>query len=286
MQASVATEASSGRLPGGSRRTGDGGVAAAAERLFEAGRDGVPCDPVRDLIAPADLDAAYAVQEINTARALAAGRRIVGFKIGLTSPAVQRQLGVGQPDFGILFADMAVGEGAPIAPGRVLQPKIEAEVALILDRNLDLEEPTVVDLIRATAYAVPALEIVGSRIKNWDIRIADTVADNASSGLFVLGGPVRTLDGLDLRGGAEMVLRRGEEVVSKGSGAACLGHPLNAAVWLAGEMARRGRPLGAGSVVLTGALGSMVPVRSGDRFEATINGLGTVSAIFSPEDLP
>ncbi len=256
-------------------------VESAADRLVEAGK-GQPCSPIRDLLPQDDLDAAYAVQDLNTWRAVTSGRRLVGCKIGLTSPEVQRQLGVHQPDFGMLFADMAVGEGNPVPAGRVLQPRIEAEVALVLERDLDVEQPTLADLLRATAYAVPALEIVGSRIRNWDIRIVDTIADNASSGLFVLGGPARKLDGLDLRGAA-MVMHRGEEIVSKGSGAQCMGHPLNAAVWLAAEMSRRGRPLRAGDTVLTGALGPMVPVRPGDDFRAQVEGLGTVAVSFSEE---
>ena len=255
-------------------------VAAAARRLWDAESSG-PCAPVRDLIGTDDLDAAYAVQERSTARALERGRRIVGRKIGLTSPAVQAQLGVDRPDFGMLFADMAAGEGLPIAAARTMQPKIEAEIALILGEGLPHADPTVADLLLATAYAVPALEIVGSRIAGWDIRITDTIADNASSGLFVLGGPARPLDGLDLGAGARMTLKRGEEVVSEGSGEACLGHPLNAAVWLAGEMARRGRPLTAGEIVLTGALGPMVPVAPGDMFTAEIAGLGRVTARFA-----
>jgi 2-keto-4-pentenoate hydratase len=187
----------------------------------------------------------------------------------------------------MLFADMAAGEGEAIEVSRLHQPKVEAEIALILAEDLDTETPTVADLIRATAFAVPALEIVGSRVANWDIRIFDTVADNASSGLFVLGGPARRIDGLDLRG-LQMTMCReksdgettGREVVSKGSGAACLGHPFNAAVWLAGEVARRGRPLRAGDVVLTGALGPMVPVTAGDTFVAQLSGLGEVTAKF------
>jgi 2-keto-4-pentenoate hydratase len=258
------------------------GINQAADRLFAAAT-GAPCEPIRELLPTDDLDAAYAVQNINTERAIASGRRIVGRKIGLTSLAVQRQLGVNQPDFGILFDDMAVGEGLPIPASRLMQPKIEAEVALIMGRDIEIEHPTISDIIAATAYALPALEIVCSRIAKWDIRITDTVADNASSGLFVLGGPARSIVGLELRD-AVMSMRRGEEVVSEGSGRACLGHPLNAAAWLAAEMARRNRPLRAGDIVLTGALGPMVPVQPGDSFEASIAGLGDVSAIFAPEN--
>ena len=257
-------------------------VTHAAQRLWDTETSG-PCAPVRDLIGVDDLDTAYAVQELSTARAVEQGRRIVGRKVGLTSPAVQKQLGVDQPDFGILYSDMAVGEGMPIEPSRTMQPKVEAEIALILGTDIMHEDPTVADIVLATAYAVPALEIVGSRIADWDIRITDTIADNASSGLFVLGGPARPLAGLDLGTGAVMTLKRGDETVSEGSGAACLGHPLNAAVWLAGEMARRGRPLRAGEIVLTGALGPMVPVTPGDVFTADIAGLGQVTAHFAQE---
>ena len=245
--------------------------------LIRAAYAGTPIAPIRSQLADLDVDAAYAIQQENTAHWQAEGRRLVGSKIGLTSRAVQKQLGVDRPDFGVLFADMLVAEDEPVATGRVLQPKIEAEVAFLLDRDVDVEAPTVADVLAAVAYAMPALEIVGSRIANWEIGIVDTVADNASSGLFVLGGPVRRLDGLDLRA-LQMQMTRGEENVSKGTGAACLGNPLNAMAWLAGELARRKRPLRAGDIVLSGALGPMVPVNPGDTFEANIAGLGMVSA--------
>lgn len=241
---------------------------------------GTPVPPIRSQLADLDVDAAYAIQQENTAHWQAEGRRLVGSKIGLTSLAVQKQLGVDRPDFGVLFADMLVGEDEPVAVGRVLQPKIEAEVAFLLERDIEAETPTIADVILAVGYAMPALEIVGSRIANWDIGIVDTVADNASSGLFVLGGPVRRLDGLDLRA-LQMQMTRRDETVSKGSGAACLGNPLNAMAWLASELARRKRPLRAGDVILSGALGPMVPANPGDAFEATITGLGTVSARFA-----
>ena len=152
--------------------------------------------------------------------ALTSGRRLVGRKIGLTAKAVQQQLGVDQPDYGALFADMERGDGDEIGAHEVLQPRAEAEVALVLDRDLAHDQPTLADLIRAVAFAVPAIEIVGSRIANWDIRIVDTIADNPSSGLYVVGGPARRLDGLDLRAGSMMMTRDGEQV-SQGSGAAC-----------------------------------------------------------------
>lgn len=255
-------------------------LTAAADRLAAAAASRVPCPPVRDLIGTDDTAAAYAVQEITTARALVAGRRIVGRKIGLTSIAVQRQLGVDQPDYGALFADMARGEGEEIAFADLMQPKIEAEIAFVLGRDLAGDDLTVVDLMRAIDFALPALEIVGSRIANWDIRLTDTIADNASSSLYVLGSRPRRLGEFEPRLAA-MAMTRAGETVSQGSGAACMGSPLNAALWLARVMARMATPLRAGDLILSGALGPMVPVQPGDCFDATIDGLGSVRAEFS-----
>lgn len=255
-------------------------IAAAAERLHRAAETRTPAAPVRELLAEGDVAAAYAVQAINTRRALDAGRRLVGRKIGLTSAAVQAQLGVDQPDYGMLFADMAVGDGLPIPPGAVLQPKVEAEVALVMEQAVTTPQPTAADLLRAVAYVVPAIEVVGSRIADWDIRLLDTIADNASAGLYVLGGPARRLDGLDLQGCRMRMTLDGREA-STGSGAACLGHPLNAAVWLARRMAELGTPLSPGDVVLTGALGPMATPRPGETAAAVIEGLGAVRAVFA-----
>ncbi|MFK0150523.1 2-keto-4-pentenoate hydratase [Streptomyces sp. NPDC090499] len=257
----------------------------AAETLAEAERTGIPCPPVRKLFASDDLDTAYAAQRVNTEHALAAGRRVVGRKIGLTSPAVQAQLGVGQPDFGVLFADMAVPDGGEVPAGRLLQPKVEAEVALVLGSDLPHRDCTLADVLRATDFVLPALEIVDSRVENWDISITDTIADNASSGLFVLGGPLRLLADLDLRG-VTMTMSRGGTEVSTGSGTDCLGSPLNAAVWLASTLAAMGDPLRAGDIVLTGALGPMAPAAPGDAFLADVTGLGSVSVRFAPATAP
>lgn len=254
-------------------------LTAAADRLDLARQTGEPCPPVRDLLGVGGVAAAYTVQRIQTERQLAIGRRVVGRKIGLTSKVVQAQLGVNSPDFGVLFDDMAVPDGAEIPQGTVLQPRVEAEVALVLERDLTFERHTVADLIRATAFALPAIEVVGSRIRDWDINIVDTVADNASSGLYVLGGPPALLRDVDLRTAGMVMERRGEQV-SAGAGAACWGHPLHAALWLANVLASLGDPLRAGDTVLTGALGPMVTAAPGDVFEARIQGLGSVRAVF------
>ncbi|OWW21641.1 2-keto-4-pentenoate hydratase [Noviherbaspirillum denitrificans] len=253
---------------------------AAAALLQSAAASGKPIAPLRERLVQADMEGAYAIQEINTRSGLARGRRLAGRKIGLTSRAVQAQLGVDQPDFGMLFADMAVGDAEPVALSRLIQPKVEAEVALVIGRDLDCERHTFADILRATEFALPAIEIVDSRIEDWNIRFADTVADNASSGLFVLGGRPVKLSDFDIAACA-MEMKRGEETVSRGNGRACLGSPLNAAVWLADVMVRCGRPLQAGDIVLTGALGPMVTVKAGDRFDVAIEGLGAVSTLFA-----
>lgn len=250
-----------------------------AAMLREAADSRRPIAPVAPLLPAGDLDAAYAVQEVNTVAALAAGRRLVGRKIGLTSAAVQRQLGVDRPDYGMLFADMGYDDRADVPIDAVLQPRVEAEVALVLGADLTAERNSLADVIAATAFALPCLEIVGSRIADWRIGIVDTIADNASSGAFVLGTTPRPLAALDLRL-CGMVLEQNGEPAATGVGQACLGNPLNAARWLADVMARAGRPLRAGDVILSGALGPMAPVVRGDLIEARINGLGSVAARF------
>jgi 2-keto-4-pentenoate hydratase len=245
-------------------------------------RNGKAIAPLRETFPAFGPQEAYAVQEMNTQRKLQDGGRLIGRKIGLTAKAVQKQLGVDQPDYGMLFADMAIADGEPVAWSRLMQPKVEAEVALVMAHDLPEPGISMAQMLRGVAFALPAIEIVGSRIAEWNIRFVDTVADNASSGLFVLGNTPVPLDGLDLRL-AGMVMERKGEQVSLGAGAACLGHPLNAALWLANKMAALGRGLKAGDVVLTGALGPMVPVNPGDVFEARIQGLGSVRAVFEEQ---
>lgn len=253
--------------------------AAAAERLAAAERSGVPAAPVRDMLGD-DLDAAYATQElVITARENPRNPR-VGRKVGLTAVAVQRQLGVDQPDFGVLLADMRVDERTPVPIGRLLQPRIEAEIAFVLrDEVLDASREAVV---AAVDHAVAALEIVDSRVADWDITIVDTVADNASSARFVLGADRVPLAEIDTVA-ARMRMTRDGETVAEGDGAACLGDPVNALVWVAETALRLGRPLQAGEVVLSGALGPMIPFGPGDQVTAQITGLGSVSATATKE---
>jgi 2-keto-4-pentenoate hydratase len=246
-----------------------------AERLRAAYKTG-PVPPLRDGLDPGDAAGAYAVQALNTKSWIQAGRRIIGRKVGLTAKAVQAQLGVDQPDFGILFADMAIADGGTLRAADVLQPKAEAEVAIILSHGLDHPQATAQDVYAAADHAAAAIEIVDSRIADWKITFADTVADNGSSAFFVLGGTRRKLDGLDLYT-CGMALEVNGALASLGAGAACLGHPLEAAAWLARTLALAGDPLKAGDIVLTGALGPMVTLKPGDHVTAKIGGLGSAS---------
>lgn len=263
--------------------TDDPSVAEAARLLREAYESRTPCAPIRDLLPEGSIEVAYAVQRMNTELGVDQGRRIVGWKTGLTSRAVQTQLGVDRPDFGVLFADTCYGDGEPVPLSRLLQPRVEAEVAFVLGRDLPTAQITHADVLGATAFVLPSIEIVDSRIADWQIQIVDTVADNASSGLFVLGGRPARLHDVDLHDVA-MDLRLGDEVVSSGTGAACLAHPVNAVVWLANTLASVGTPLRAGDVVMSGSLGPVVPVNGPCTFVATFDGLGTVRAEFVKGD--
>jgi 2-keto-4-pentenoate hydratase len=251
-----------------------------AGALREAARSRRFIAPLSKTYAELDIGLAYAIQRSNAEHRLTQGRRVIGRKIGLTAVAVQQQLGVDQPDYGVLFDDMGYGDAELIPEAILTQPRIEAEVAFVMGRDLTGENPSLVDLINAVEYVLPALEIVGSRIRDWNIRITDTIADNASSCAFVLGTRPHRLESVDLRL-CGMVLELRGDPVSVGAGAACLGNPLNAMLWLARKMVSLETPLRAGDLVLSGALGPMVAVQPGDVFEARINGLGSVRANFA-----
>lgn len=252
---------------------------ATAARI-RAAHAGPTIAPIRFAEPHATIDDAYAIQTLNRDHWVRAGRRIVGAKIGLTSKAVQQQLGVDQPDFGILFADMQVGEQDDVSAGRLLQPKVEAEIAFCLGRDIDAASDDPADLVDAIAYALPALEIVDSRIADWDIKMVDTVADNASSGLFVLGSQPVDIRDIDLAA-CEMRMEKNGALASEGGGAACLGNPLNALRWLAEMRIARDEPLKAGNIILSGALGPMVPAAPGDSFQADIAGIGSIGVRFA-----
>lgn len=249
-----------------------------ARRLRDAYRNGAIA-PLRDGLEPGDATGAYAVQAINTRFWSDSGRKIVGRKVGLTAKAVQAQLGVDQPDFGVLFDDMVIADGGHVDADHFIKPRAEAEVAVILASDITAPDATADDVMSACAYAVAAIEIVDSRIADWKITFADTVADNGSSAAFVLGREQRLLDGLDLYT-CGMALEVNGAIASIGAGAACLGHPLEAAAWLARTLVQAGEPLRAGDVVLTGALGPMVSLTPGDLVVARIGGLGSVSFRF------
>ena len=254
-------------------------IQEAADRLWEADSRGEVCNPVRELIGTDDLEAAYKAQAINTKRKLDRGEAIVGYKVGLTSEAIQIQLGVDQPDFGVLTDITRIPNGGSMEASIILQPKIETEIAFVLDRDLGDRRPVMETLLDSISKATSCLEIVGSRIENWDIRITDTIADNASASHFVVADEFVNLEAIDLEG-CSMEMTKNGETVSVGKGSACMGNPLNSALWLAQTMFDLNTPMKAGDLILAGALGSMSSVQSGDSFVATIDGLPSISVTF------
>ena len=225
------------------------------------------------------IEDAYAIQQRLNSRRLEAGERIVGKKIGVTSQAVMNMLGVHQPDFGMLTDAMVFNEGQAIEAASLIQPKAEGEIAFLLKRDLMGPGVTAADVLAATEGVMACFEIVDSRVQDWKIKIQDTVADNASCGVFVLGDRVVDPRGLDLVT-CGMVLEKNGEVVVTGAGAATMASPLNAMAWLANTLGRLGVPLKAGEVVLSGALGAMVPVKAGDNLRVAIGGIGGCSVRF------
>lgn len=248
-------------------------VTAAAAALHDALETTQPIAPVVDALGAGNTDAAYAVQERLIGALEAWGAVRVGRKVGLTNPAVQQQLGVDEPDFGVLLDTMEVPDQGAVSVTELIAPRIEAEIAFIMRDDVDAVDRT--SVVAAVECAVAAFEIVDSRVSDWDISIVDTIADNASSARYVLGDSRVPLGELDTVA-AEMTLSRDGEVVSTGSGQACLGDPLTALVWVAETAKRLGRPLRAGEVVLSGALGPMIPLAPGHTYEAHITGLGSV----------
>ena len=247
----------------------------AARQLRDAYK-GETVSSLRGLLETDDTDGAYQVQDLNTRFWKKQGRRVVGRKIGLTAKAVQQLLGVDHPDFGILFDDMRVANGSKVSSSALIQPRAEAEIALVMGKDLDNPSAGPEDVRDAIDHACAAIEIVDSRIADWKVSFVDTVADNGSAAGFVLGDEKKPLDNLDLYS-CGMVMEVNGEIASLGAGAACLGHPLNAMAWLASTLARRGDPLRAGDIILTGALAPPVALQPGQTIAVKIGGLGSAT---------
>lgn len=245
-------------------------IEKAAEQIRLASETKSPCGPIRHLFKERDIEAAYAIQDINTQLKLKQGHKIIGKKIGLTSFAVQEQLGVREPDFGMLFDDMLFENEADIPSDLLMQAKAEAEWGFVLKKGLDKENISLNEIKEAIGYAIVAIEIVGSRIENWDINIMDTVADNASASHFVIGKSQIPLNDIDLKNCKMELLKNGKSA-SEGTGKACMGNPLFAVKWLAEKMVELQQPLKQGELILSGALGPMVNITKGDYIKATID---------------
>ena len=256
--------------------------AEVARQLLDAYGSGKPIPPLTATYDDLTLEDAYAIQLLQIRELLDAGRVVKGHKVGLTSAAMQRLLGVDEPDYGHLLDDFFHLEHAPIPFGRFLQPRIEPEVAFVLAQPLRGPGVTVHEAIAAVDFVLPALEIVDSRIEAWKIGLLDTIADNASSGAVVLGSTPTDLRDVDLRLAGAVMTRNGA-VVGTGAGGAVLGSPITSLVWLANTVGARGVTLEAGQVVLPGAVCAMVPVAAGDTVTATFAGLGSVTARFATD---
>ncbi|GGZ15064.1 2-keto-4-pentenoate hydratase [Streptomyces nitrosporeus] len=253
--------------------------AEAASVLWAAQRDRIPADPLTTTYPGIGTEDAYGIQLLNIRRQLDEGKTVSGHKVGLSSEVMQQMMGVDEPDYGHLLSDMVLPEGTPVEAGRYCYPRIEVEIGYVLGRSLPGEGCTTADVLAATEYIVPAIELIDSRIKDWRIRIADTIADNASSAGFVLGSArVRPQD-LDPAGIAAVLHRDGEEI-ARGNTSAVLGDPTEAVAWLARKVASFGVRLEAGHVILPGSCTRAVDVRPGEEYRADFEGLGSVSVGF------
>ena len=254
-------------------------IEALGDSLYDALVARTPIAPLSAAHPDMTIEDAYHVQQRMIARRLEKGDRVIGKKIGVTSKAVMNMLGVHQPDFGYLLDSMVFNEGESVDMDTLIQPKAEGEIAFLLKKDLQGPGVTAADVLAATEGVMACFEIVDSRIQDWKIKIQDTVADNASCGVFVLGDRLVDPRDVDL-GTCGMVLEKNGEIVATGAGAAALGHPANAVAWLANTLGRLGIALEAGEVVLSGSLGIMVPVQAGDNLRVTIGGIGGCSVRF------
>jgi len=249
------------------------------DELYNALITRTAVDPLTDREAEITIEDAYQIQQRMIQRRLDAGETIIGKKIGVTSKVVMDMLKVNQPDFGMMTSGMVFNEGEAIEASSMIAPRAEAEVAFILKRDLMGPGVTAADVLRATECVVPCFEIVDSRIKDWKIKIQDTVADNASCGVLTLGGVRRSPRDIDLAL-AGMVLEKNGEIISTSTGAAVQGSPVNAIAWLANTLGRLGIGLKAGEVILSGSQSPLVPVKAGDSLVCSVGGLGGTSVRF------
>ena len=252
---------------------------ALGDELYTALTSQQTIEPLSTRHPDLTIEDAYAIQQHLLARRIAQGERVIGKKIGVTSEAVMNMLGVFQPDFGWLTDGMVYNEGEAIPASSLIQPKAEGEIAFLLKKTLKGPGVTAADVIAATQGVMTCFEIVDSRIRDWKIKIQDTVADNASCGVFVLGDRLVDPRDVDL-GTCGMVLEKNGEIVATGAGAAALGHPANAVAWLANTLGALGIALEAGEVILSGSLAAMVPVKAGDNLRVSIGGIGSCSVRF------
>lgn len=255
----------------------------SAISLLDAYRTHEPIAPLAATFPELTIDDAYAIQLVQVGEWVADGHRVLGRKVGLTSPAMQAQMKVSQPDFGHLMDDMFFAEHVPICADLFLQPRAEPEVAFVLRRDLAGPGVTVAAAAAAVDFVLPALEIIDSRIADWRIGIVDTIADNASSGGVVLGSTPRGLGEVDLRLGGCLLHRNGE-IAGTGAGGAVLGSPLNSLAWLANVLGERGDGLHPGQVILPGSITASIPFGPGDVVTATMAGLGSVTAVMAARE--
>jgi 2-oxopent-4-enoate/cis-2-oxohex-4-enoate hydratase len=254
-------------------------ITQLGDELYTALSTGKTVSPLTSRGFDITIEDAYHIQQRMLSRRLEKGEKVIGKKIGVTSAAVMNMLGVHQPDFGYLLDGMVYNEGESIPMDTLIQPKADGEIAFLMKKDLMGPGVTAADVLAATAGVMACFEIVDSRITDWKIKIQDTVADNASCGVFVLGDKLVDISQVDLAL-CGMVLEKNGEIVVTGAGAATMGHPVNAMVWLANTLGRLGIPLKAGDIVLSGAMGAMVPVVKGDSLRVTIGGIGGCSVRF------
>ena len=250
-----------------------------AELLANVEKTPITVETIQSLLATEAENEAYAIQAVNIQKQLQNDAVITGKKIGLTNPKVQQQLGVDQPDFGILLSHMDLSNQLEISVEQFIQAKIEVELAFIIQHDITQTVDSIEEMQQYISYVMPAFEIVDSRIQDWKIRFVDTVADNASSAAYVLSDDHKPISEVDCAT-VHMELKQNGGVVSQGSGAECLGNPLNAAMWLVNKMLSLGTPIQAGEIILSGALGPMVSVKAGDEFETHLTGFAPLNVKF------